>query len=192
MFFRFLTALFLLSFIAISALAQTSGSQSDQSLATQEVDDSTPSEYRLGVGDIVRVQVFGEPDLSMSVQLTELGVFTYPYLGELKVVGMTVSSVQKMITDVLAGDILVDPKVSVAVESYRQIFVGGEVGRSGSFPYQPGLTVGKAIFLAGGFTERSSKKRVKVQSEGEEKSKRVGLDYLLKPGDIVTVSRRFF
>ena len=178
---------FLFCVLSIGANAQAPGGAQNQDVAS-----AGQNEYRLGVGDIVRIDVFGEPDLTMTVQLSELGTFNYPYLGELHIIGQTISAVQKMITQGLDGDFLVDPRVNVTVESYREVFVGGEVVQSGSFPYQPGLTVSKAIFLAGGFTERSSKRRVKVRSEGEEKPKRVGLDYVLKPGDTVTVSRRFF
>ncbi|MGH1485637.1 MAG: polysaccharide biosynthesis/export family protein [Cellvibrionaceae bacterium] len=188
---RFIFCLCLLSSLPFWVSAQAPSDETATPVANTDT-TALQGEYLLGVGDIVRIQVFGEPDLTMNVQLTELGVFTYPYLGELSIIGRSVADVQKMLTEALDGDFLVDPKVSVTVESYREIFVGGEVSQSGSFPYQPGLTVGKAIFLAGGFTERSSKRRVKVQSEGEEKSKRVSLDYMLKPGDIVTVSRRFF
>ncbi len=176
--------------LACVAFAQPSASVDAQVVSEQVVADG--NEYRLGAGDIIRIQVFGEPDLSMTVQLSQLGTFTYPYLGELRVVGSTVSDVQKMIAQGLDGDFLLDPKVNVIVETYREIFVGGEVSQSGSFPYQLGLTVEKAVFLAGGFTERSAKNRVKVESEDGTSSERVDLDYVLKPGDTVTIPRRFF
>lgn len=192
---KYALGLFLLFAVCSSVSAQDASiSETAEPLngSIEKIAEEAKKEYRLGVGDMVRIDVFGEPDLTMTVQLNEQGTFTYPYLGELSIIGKTVSDVKAMITNGLNGDFLIDPKVSVTVESYREVFVGGEVAQSGSFPYQPGLTVGKAIFLAGGFTERSSKRRIKVQSEGEKKTKRVKLDYVLKPGDIVTVSRRFF
>ena len=164
----------------------------DQGNVAQERIELVENAYRLSVGDVVRIEVFGEPDLAMRVQLSELGTFNYPYLGELKIIGKTIVEVHQIITEGLESGFLVDPRVNVTVESYGKVFVGGEVRQSGSFSYEPGLTVSKAVFLAGGFTERSSKRRIKVRSEGEKKAKRVGLDYTLKPGDTVTVSRRFF
>ncbi len=152
------------------------------------------SGYRLGSGDSIHIEVFGEAELTLDVLLNDSGTFTYPYLGQLQVLNKTLEEVQVMIAEGLDGDYLVNPKVSVTVDTYREIYVGGEVANGGNFAFQPGLSVGKAIVLAGGFTERASRSRVQVISEGsaDSKPKRVSLDYILKPGDVVTVPRRFF
>ena len=175
--------------LVVMCLTATAFAQQDTADPVTEL--NTSADYQLGVGDVVRISVLGEPDLSMSTQVPQQGAIAYPYLGELMVLGRTVTEVKNEITQRLSGDYLVDPNVTVSVESYRTIFIGGEVARTGSLPYQPGLTVEKAIFLAGGFTERSAKNRVTVASE-DGKERRVGLDYSLQPGDIITVPRRFF
>ncbi|MBX2809207.1 MAG: SLBB domain-containing protein [Cellvibrionaceae bacterium] len=145
--------------------------------------------YRLNAGDQIRIQVFGEPDLSMTVQLDDAGLFTYPYLGDIIALHKSASDVQRMIIKGLRGDYLIDPKVSVNVVSYREVFVSGEISQAGNFPFQPGLSVSKAIALAGGFTERSAKTNITVVSESDPQAepKVVGFDYQLSPGDIVTV-----
>ncbi len=150
--------------------------------------------YRLGSGDSIHIEVFGEAELTLDVLLNDSGTFNYPYLGQLQVLNKTLDEVQAIITEGLDGDFLVNPKVSVTVDTYREIYVGGEVANGGNFAFQPGLSVGKAIVLAGGFTERASRSRIQVISEGstDSKPKRVNLDYILKPGDVVTVPRRFF
>jgi polysaccharide export outer membrane protein len=188
--------------IAMSVSAQspeeTSSNISDDLESDSKNLDSQESgnlgSYALKVGDTIRIQVHGEEELTMDVQLNNYGSFNYPYLGELRVLGMTLDSVKEIISEGLMDGYLVNPRVSVSMDIFREIFVGGEVNRSGNFPYSPGLTVGKAIVLAGGFTERASKKRIKVISadNNERKEIRVGLDYILKPGDEVNVSRRFF
>ncbi|MBX2808506.1 MAG: polysaccharide export protein [Cellvibrionaceae bacterium] len=151
--------------------------------------DAPINSYRLNKGDQVRIVVFGEPDLSIAVQLDDLGAFSYPYLGELMALGKRVSDVQQMIVSGLQGDYLVDPKVSVSVVAYREIFVSGEVSQAGDFPFQPGLSVGKAIALAGGFTHRAAKDSITVVSENAQHSepKPVDFDYQLNPGDVVNV-----
>jgi polysaccharide export outer membrane protein len=154
----------------------------------------TLSDYKLGSGDRIQIQVFDEPDLSMEVRLSDAGTISYPFLGEVRVAGNTVSQLEAQIVSGLIGDYLIDPKVNVAVVEYRPFYVNGEVDSPGGFPYQPGLTLRKAIALAGGLTERASKSKINVLSEGavNGKQRQISLDEFLSPGDIVTVDQSFF
>ena len=99
------------------------------------------SQYQLGSGDRVKISVFGQDDLSMEVRLPDVGTINYPFLGEIKLVGLTADEVEKKIYDGLLGDYLVNPSVSVAIVEYRPFFIDGEVKRPGGYPYQPGLSV---------------------------------------------------
>ncbi len=151
--------------------------------------------YTLSSGDSIRIHVYGETDLSFDAILVgDNGRITYPFLGELKVTGKTSNQVEQMILSGLKPDYLVDPRVAVSVVKYRPFFLNGEVKRSGGVAFQPGLTLRKAIALAGGFTERANKKEMLVISDGdpEFKERKVGLDYRVQPGDIITVRDTFF
>ena len=67
--------------------------------------------------------------------------------------------------------------------------MNGEVVKPGHFPFQPGITVRKAISIAGGFKERASKEKIFIirdDSKSDEPEK-VILDEVIKPGDVVTV-----
>jgi len=154
----------------------------------------TLSDYRLGSGDRIQIQVFDEEGLSMEVRLSDAGTLSYPFLGELRVSGNTVNQLEAQIVSGLKGDYLVDPKVNVAVIEYRPFYINGEVDEPGGYPYQPGLTLRKAIALAGGFTERASKTKITVLSEGAVagKQRQIDIDEMLSPGDIVTVEQSFF
>jgi protein involved in polysaccharide export with SLBB domain len=156
--------------------------------------DDSLSDYRLGSGDRIRIQVFDEADLSMEVRLSDAGTISYPFLGEVRVAGNTVSQLETQIVGGLIGDYLIDPKVNISVVEYRPFYVNGEVQAPGGFPYQPGLTLRKAIALAGGFTERASKSKINVLSEGSVngKQRQISVDEYLSPGDIVTVEQSFF
>ena len=110
------------------------------------------SDYRLGAGDKLGITVFNEKELSMEVRLSDAGSFLYPFLGEVLAKNKTISDVQALLTRQLKEGYLVDPKVYVNILEYRPFFVNGEVGKPGGFPYQPGLTIRKAISLAGGLT----------------------------------------
>jgi len=94
----------------------------------------------------------------------------------------------------LKGDYLVDPSVNVSVVEYRPFYINGEVKTPGGYPYQPGLTLRKAVALAGGFKERASKTKISLLSERalDGKQRQVGIDEVLNPGDIITVEQSFF
>ena len=151
--------------------------------------------YTLNAGDSVRIHVYGEEDLSFDQLLIgQNGRISYPFLGELTVIGKSASQLQAELTAGLKPDYLVDPRISVSVVKYRSFFVNGEVKKPGGVDFQPGLTLRKAISLAGGFTERANKKQALVISDNdpERKEQKVELDYKVQPGDIITVQDTFF
>lgn len=151
------------------------------------------SAYSLGYGDTLSIKVYGEDDLTVETQLNDLGVISFPFLGELHALGLTVAELQEKIATGLEDGYLVDPKVSVVVTQYRQFFVNGEVRQPGGFVFLPGLTVRKAISLAGGFTARAATGKIFIISDGDnENPRRVDLNTSVTPGDVITVKQRFF
>ena len=145
--------------------------------------------YNLSAGDEVSITVFGEPDLSLSAKLDENGLLNYPLLGALQAGGLTVSELEKTITGKLKGKYLVDPDVRVSVAEYRQVYLNGEVGAPGGYNYKPGMTLNKAIALAGGYTELASRERViltRVINGVAQKFSMRPNDAVL-PGDIITI-----
>lgn len=153
------------------------------------------SSYRLAAGDVITIRVLGEDDLSREkIRLTDAGTISYPALGELKVLGLTVGDLERIVTNGLKGRYLVNPRVSVQVEEYRPFYINGWVEKPGGYPFQPGLTVRKAASLAGGFKERASLSKIFIIREGDpaQRSQRVELNTPVMPGDIVTVDESFF
>jgi protein involved in polysaccharide export with SLBB domain len=162
--------------------------------AEPPTENGTMSNYELGAGDKIIITVFREPDLTLEAKLTDAGTIIFPFLGEMNVKGLTVGKLKDKITQGLSGRYLKDPSVSVSVLEYREFFVNGEVKRPGAFPYLPGLTVQKAISIAGGFTERASQSSVQLEREkdAQRQSIEVGLDAPIGPGDVVIVEESFF
>ena len=153
------------------------------------------SVYKLGAGDVISIKVFGEDDLSREkIQVSDAGTVPYPVLGELKILGHTVGELERQVTDGLRGRYLVNPRVSVTIEQYRPFFVNGQVASSGAFPFQPGMTVSKAISLAGGLKERASVNKMFLLREGDPSRTRVKVDMNseVRPGDVLTVEESFF
>ena len=150
--------------------------------------------YRLGPGDSLHITVFGENDLSRDVKLGADGRINYAFIGQIELAGQTIAEVEKTITARLLGDYLINPRVSVTMADYRPFFIKGEVNSPGSFAFQPGLTVSKAISLAGGLTERASDRKIYLirDGQGEASRAKVGLDELISPGDTIDIEQSFF
>lgn len=156
--------------------------------------DAEVDGYRLGVGDRIAISVVGEPDLTLDMLIDHEGAISYPFLGTLKVAGLTLIDLRDLIVKGLKPDYLLDPRVTVQVKQYRDFFVNGEVQKPGGFPWQPGMTVRKAAALAGGFTPRASRSHLNVirDADAARKPVEVDIDAPVAPGDIVTIDQSFF
>lgn len=146
--------------------------------------------YTLSAGDEVSIVVFGQEDLSMKIKLDENGTLNYPLLGAVSAGGLTVSQLERTITRELTGSYLVNPDVRVSVAEYRQVYINGEVNSPGGYDYKPGLTLDKAIALAGGFAEKASKERITLTREIDGVAQLFSMrptDAVL-PGDIIEVA----
>jgi polysaccharide export outer membrane protein len=153
------------------------------------------SSYKLGSGDMISVRVLGEDDLRREkVRLSDAGTLSFPVLGEIKVKGMTVGALEEYITKGLKGRYLLNPQVTVAIEEYRNFYVNGMVEKPGGYPFSPGLTVRKAITLAGGFRERASRDKINIIRDDDPKqiARKVDMNTAVLPGDIITIEESFF
>ena len=153
------------------------------------------SSYKLGSGDLISIRVLGEDDLKRErVRLSDAGSISFPVLGEIKVKGMTVGGLEEFITQGLKGRYLLNPQVTVTIEEYRNFFVNGMVERPGGYPFSPGLTVRKAISIAGGFKERAAREKINIIRDDDPKQvpRKVDLNAQILPGDILTIEESFF
>ena len=152
------------------------------------------SAYRLGVGDRVRIDVFGEADLSLDATVDATGRLSYPLLGSVQVLRKTARELQEDLRAGLAAGYLINPDVRVTVVGYRPIYLTGQVQRPGSYPFVVGLTVEKALSLGGGITNLASTRRIYVLHEDTpaDRRVRVTLDAPVLPGDTLVVEESLF
>ena len=151
--------------------------------------------YQLGAGDVISIRVFGESDLTLEeIRLSDAATLGYPLLGQVRAKGRTPAELENQIIEGLANGYLVNPRVTVNVLEYRQFYVNGEVSSPGGYAFQPGMTVRKAIALAGGMTDRASGNKMFVISEDDPEGaeEAVDMDDRLDPGDILTIDESFF
>ena len=152
-------------------------------------------DYRVDTGDRVSVIVYQESDLSVTgVRVKANGTISYPLLGDLHVSGLTSRQVHALVKERLLDGYLKKPNVTVSIDSYRLYFIKGEVRRPGGYSFVDGLTVAKAVALAGGYTARASQSSISLvrESDPENPIDSVGSNTSLRPGDIVTVGESFF
>ena len=156
--------------------------------------DEAPRGYELDEGDLIAIQVFDEPDLTMETRVGASGVINYSYLGNVRVKGKSPQQLESDITELLRDGYLVNPSVNVSIVEYRPFYINGEVTTPGSYPYQPGLTLDKAVALAGGLTDRASQRKMYVlrANSKEQKQERVRMNSKIAPGDIISIREGFF
>jgi polysaccharide biosynthesis/export protein VpsN len=152
------------------------------------------SQYRLGADDEISVNVFNEPDLSLAkTRIAANGTISMPLIGQVMVKGLTIDEVEIKITKLYLGDYLKKPDVSVSIVEYRQFYVNGEVNKPGGYSYRDGMTIQRAVSLAGGFTERASRTKIRLMRENNTQNvTSVDLNTPVLPGDVITVEESFF
>ena len=174
----------------------TAGSNSSETRGnTSPSQGSTPHpSYRLGANDVIKVQVYGEDALTTETRVGGDGKISVPLLGVLEVKGLTVKETAELIAKRLADGFLKNPRVVIYITKYRNFFVSGEVKNPGGYPYEEGLTVLKAVTLAGGLTNRASEGRIKIKRlKGKvEETISVKLDDPVFPDDVIVVPESFF
>ncbi|MCA3893517.1 polysaccharide biosynthesis/export family protein [Vibrio vulnificus] len=174
-------------------MAETLDAPSSPQMTQKEQRDASLDDYHLGTGDKIEIIVYGEDDLSMKLKIGQAGLVNFPYIGEVKLTGRTPSEIETEIEKRLRGDYLLNPMVTVNLESFRLFYISGEVEQPNGYEYQPRLTVEQAIAMAGGFTDRADKGDINIRSGSTlELIEDVELTHPVNPGDTVIVEQSFF
>ena len=151
-----------------------------------------PTDLRLeqiGMGDLVRVSVFRNPELTTEARVSERGTIMFPMIGEISVAGLTPSQVSKAIGDRLAaGRYVVNPEVTVSLAQInsRQVSVLGNVQKPGRYPIDSTTArLTDLLALAGGIAPTGDD-RVTVMTTRDGKTTRQDIDvaHMINTGDV--------
>jgi polysaccharide export outer membrane protein len=160
-----------------------------------------PSGYIVGDSDVIRVNVWKEPEVSQTVVVRTDGNISLPLINEVKVSGMTPLQIQDLVAEKLKG-FLNNPQVTVTVIEIRskRAFITGEVSRPGTYSLNAQTTVLQLIAQAGGFTpfaktdsivvlrtEDGRQSRLKFKYKEVIQGKKTEQNIALHPGDTVVV-----
>jgi polysaccharide biosynthesis/export protein len=171
-------------------------------------DAGVPADYRIGPGDTLRVYVFQNEELSVTVPVRPDGKISTPLVEDMVAVGKTPSQLARDIEKSLA-EYVKAPKVNivvmVAVSVYSQVKVIGQVKAPQALPYRDGMTVLDAVLAVGGLaqfaagnrahlvrTENGKQTEIKVKLDALVNSGDMKQNLLLKPGDVLVVPETRF
>jgi polysaccharide export outer membrane protein len=114
----------------------------------------TAGDYRIGAEDVLKVTVYGHPDLTQTVLVQADGSFTFPLVGRVKAEGVTVAGVEQDLTDKLGRRFIRDPHITVVVQEFRSqsVFVVGEVARPGTYALAGPTRLAEVLGKAGPLT----------------------------------------
>jgi polysaccharide export outer membrane protein len=157
--------------------------------------------YRIGPQDMLRVNVWREPEVSSTVQVRPDGKISLPLLNDVDTDGRTPMQLAEEIATRLK-QYLTNPQVTVIVTGVnsKRIYIVGEVGRVGGIAMLPQMTALQALASAGGFSRFANLKKIYILRNENGKEVKIPFNYkdvvsgktpeqniLLKPGDTIVV-----
>lgn len=135
-------------------------------------------DFRLGVGDVVKISVYDQPDLSTSAKVNAAGVIIMPLIGAVKVGGLTTTQAEQRISQQLQdGGFVKNPQVVIAIAEIKsqQVAVLGFVKNSAKVPIEGPMSIIDVIAQAGGFTAEAGD-MVQILREDGAKRKVIRVD----------------
>lgn len=167
-------------------------------------------EYRIGVGDILQINVWKNAELSMSVPVRPDGKISMPLVGDIVAANLTTKQLSSNIIDSLTNYVRT-PQVTVIVTNpsssdfQLRVRITGAVRSPQSIAYREGMTVLDLVLMAGGPNEFASSNKAKLYRKVNNETKvypiyiediledgKVETNYPLQPSDIVTIPERSF
>jgi len=166
---------------------------------------SWAAEYLIGSGDVLRISVFQNADLTLETRVGEDGTITYPLIGSVRIGGGTIPAAERHIAQLLKeGGFVLKPQVSILLMTVRgsQVSVLGQVNRPGRYPIETAnMRIADALATAGGIattgadtvvfsgTRDGKPMRQVIDLENVFGNPDAGRDLLMRGGDILYVQR---
>jgi polysaccharide export outer membrane protein len=187
--------------LADASKPKPSASNGNGATAAAPVAAPTDPDYKIGPQDVLRIDVWKEPEISRAAPVRPDGRISLPLLNDVQAAGLTPTQLAGVISEGLKKYIT-NPQVTVGVTEInsRRVYVTGEVTKPGAFPLQPNMTVLQALTSSGGFSQFAKIKGIYVlrTEDGKQvrhafnykdvvKGKHPELNIVLQPGDVIVV-----
>jgi protein involved in polysaccharide export with SLBB domain len=160
--------------------------------ATAQTDGGEPAGVSLQPGDVIKVEIWREEDLSGEFIVNESGTVTLPLLGERQATGIPLHALR----DSLTADYRVHLRnPSITITPLRRVYVLGEVNEAGLYTVDPTVSLAGAVALAGGANPQGDLRRIRVVRGGQVVLRNVPAESALasldiRSGDQIFVDRR--
>lgn len=166
------------------ALAQSATKDKPENNSSQPASSTAPAaavdaDYKIGAQDVVRIDVWKEPDISRTIPVRPDGKISLPLIGDIEVAGKTTGELHDIVVTRLKPYVP-DPDVTVIVEQInsQKYFVIGQVVHPGSFVLTAPTTVIEALAAAGGFVDwAQTNKVVIVRHTAGNQTERIRFNY---------------
>lgn len=154
----------------VAVLAIVSASASVAQVVVRSEDDA-PNAYAIGVGDVVEISVWKNPELSVTVPVRPDGRISLPLLGDIQASGMTPLALKDELS-LKFREFVTAPSVSVVIKEInsRKVFVTGEVATPGAYDLQPRAKLMQVMAMAGGLTPYSKGRVVVLRDSRDGKA----------------------
>jgi polysaccharide export outer membrane protein len=196
-----LTGMLLTLSVGIPIRAHQEPAANAASAKTAAAAPATDSDYKIGPQDVLRIDVWKEPDITRIAPVRPDGRISLPLLNDVQAAGLTPSQLAATLTEGLKK-FITNPQVTVSVSEInsRRVYVTGEVTKPGAFPLLPNMTVLQALSSSGGFSQFAKIKGIYVLRVEDGKQvkhpfnykdvvsgKKPELNIPLQPGDVIVV-----
>ncbi|MET2852548.1 SLBB domain-containing protein [Vibrio owensii] len=161
-------------------------------------DVPVPSNYTVGAGDEIVIQLFGKENTTHRLRVNRAGTINFPLLGPVQVAGMSFSDVRDSLNQRVKEQMIgVRSDISLGEMRTMQVFVMGDAYKPGAYTVSALTTISQAIYYSGGFGESGALRNVQLKRNGQVIRKLDMYDLLLKgdarndvrllPGDVVFI-----
>ena len=148
------------------------------------LDIPVPSDYQIGPGDTVLLQLFGKDNRSYSLPITRDGFIQIPEIGPLVVSGLSFEQMSKLVIDrINKQKIGVEASITMGPLRSIQVFLVGDVKNPGAYAVPALTTVTNAVLAAGGVRQRGSLRRIELR-RGNRVASRLDIYDVLLNGDV--------
>lgn len=131
-------------------------------------------DVQLGPGDMLKISVYGNPDLAVETRVNDVGIISYPLVGEIKVGGLSPNAAEKKIAGLLeSGGFIRKPHVNLIVTMMQsqQLSVLGQVNKPGRFPIDGKRSLTDVLAMAGGLNANAADKVTLIRTRDGKTSK---------------------
>lgn len=150
--------------------------------------------YIVGTGDVLSVKIFagGTTQEALELTVSSKGTINFPFLGEIKAAGLSITQLTEVVTRPLRQDYFVDPQVIISIRDYRskKVYITGAIEKPGLYPLEGPTSLLEVLARAGGVTKERGNLAFILKASLKELKENKEIDQLVHQKQAVQVNLR--